>query len=88
MSNREANTLLYLSLGYSVNRMEETLRITVSTVAAHSRSIRKNMDLHNKQEGIDIADEIMASRTESQNPRCFDARPPSARQYPAEPPQI
>lgn len=65
MSNREANTLLYLSLGYSVNRMEETLRITVSTVAAHSRSIRKNMDLCNKQEGIDIADEIMASRTES-----------------------
>ena len=65
MSNREASTLLYLSLGYSVNRMEETLRITVSTVAAHSRSIRMNMDLHNKQEGIDIADEIMASRTES-----------------------
>lgn len=88
MSNREASTLLYLSLGYSVNRIAETLYITANTVATHSRSIYKKMDLHNKQEVIDIVDEAMASRVESQNPRCFDARPPSARQYPAEPPQI
>lgn len=63
LSSRECETLYYLSLGYSVNRIAETLFIASNTVASHSRSIYKKMDLHNKQDVIDIVNEAISDQT-------------------------
>lgn len=60
LSGREKEILYYLSLGYNVSRIAGTLYIAASTVATHSRSVYKKMDLHNKQDVIDAVDAAMS----------------------------
>ena len=59
LSEREKETLYYLSMGYSVNRVAELLFITNNTAGTHIRSIYKKMKLHNKQDIIDVVNRAM-----------------------------
>jgi DNA-binding CsgD family transcriptional regulator len=61
LSEREKDILYFLSMGYSVNRIAELLSIANNTVGTHIRSVYKKMQLHNKQDVIDVVNKTMST---------------------------
>ena len=59
LSEREKDVLYYLSMGYSVNKIAESLYIAANTAGTHIYSIYKKMEVHSKQDVIDAVNEAM-----------------------------
>ena len=46
--------MFYLSMGYSVKRVAELLVISANTVATHSSRLYRKLDVHSRQELMDM----------------------------------
>lgn len=56
LTKRELDILCYLSLGYSAKRIGEMLFISERTVQTHTRNIYRKIDVHTRQDVIDLVD--------------------------------
>ena len=56
LSEREAQVVDGLSRGYTVKRVAEELFLSQSTVQGYSKSAYRKLDVHKKQEVIDLVD--------------------------------
>ncbi len=54
LTKRELDILAYLSLGYSAKRIGEVLFISERTVQTHTRNIYRKLDVHTRQDVIDL----------------------------------
>ena len=54
LSKRESEILHYIARGYSSRWIAETLCISMSTVQSHSKSIYRKLDIHSKQELLEL----------------------------------
>ncbi|MEG0758459.1 MAG: helix-turn-helix transcriptional regulator [Raoultibacter sp.] len=54
LTSREAEVALLISQGYSAKRVAEMLYISQETVRTHTKKIYKKLDLHTKQELIEL----------------------------------
>ncbi len=54
MTQREQDVLCYVSLGYNVKKIGETLFISEHTVHSHAKAVYRKLDVHAKQEVIDL----------------------------------
>ena len=54
LTKRELDILNYLSLGYSAKRIGEMLFISERTVQTHTRNIYRKLDVHTRQDVIDL----------------------------------
>ena len=55
LSPRETDIALLVARGYTVNRIAEKLCLASGTVQSHMKSIYRKLDVHSKQEVIDLA---------------------------------
>ncbi|WP_162610950.1 helix-turn-helix transcriptional regulator [Gordonibacter sp. An230] len=62
LSEREAEVLTILARGNSLQRVQEKLFISEGTAATHRRHIYRKLDVHSKQELIDLVDSLMDGR--------------------------
>lgn len=60
LTERETDILYYLSLGFSVKKVADTLFISANTVATHSSRLYRKLDVHSRQELIDFVDDLQA----------------------------
>ena len=56
LTEREADIMYYLSLGFSVKKIADMLVISANTVATHSARLYRKLDVHARQELIDLVD--------------------------------
>ena len=54
LSPRETDIALLVARGYTVNRIAENLCLASGTVQSHMKSIYRKLDVHSKQEVIDL----------------------------------
>lgn len=54
LTERETDIMFYLSMGYSVKRVAELLVISANTVATHSSRLYRKLDVHSRQELMDM----------------------------------
>ncbi len=54
LTKRELDILVYLSLGYSAKRIGEVLFISERIVQTHTRNIYRKLDVHTRQDVIDL----------------------------------
>ena len=57
-ATRENDTLLLLAKGRDVPSIAKQLFISENTVRSHSKSIYKKLDIHSKQELLDLLETI------------------------------
>ena len=62
LSERETEVLTILARGNSLQRVQEDLFISEGTAATHRRHIYRKLDVHSKQELIDLVDSLMGGR--------------------------
>lgn len=60
LTEREADIMYYLSLGFSVKKIADMLVISANTVATHSARLYRKLDVHARQELIDLVDAMPA----------------------------
>ena len=60
LTEREADIMYYLSLGFSVKKIADMLVISANTVATHSARLYRKLGVHARQELIDLVDEAAA----------------------------
>lgn len=56
LTAREAQTASYVSKGYSLDKTAELLGISINTVRTHMRSVYGKLEIHSRQELIDLLD--------------------------------
>lgn len=56
LTQREKEILFCVSLGYSMRKTSEVLYISPSTVHTHTATVYKKLDVHSRQEVIDLVD--------------------------------
>nr|WP_255466631.1 helix-turn-helix transcriptional regulator [Eggerthella hominis] len=56
LTQREKEILFCVSLGYSMRKTSEVLYISPSTVHTHTATVYKKLDVHSRQEVIDLID--------------------------------
>lgn len=61
LTKRELDILDYLSLGYSAKRIGEMLFISERTVQTHTRNVYRKLDVHTRQDVIDLVEAEFAS---------------------------
>lgn len=59
LTPRESEVLLYLHRGFSVKKMAELMCVSTSTVQTHIASLYRKLDVHSKQELIDLVNETI-----------------------------
>lgn len=60
LSDREAEILFLFSCGHSIQKVCEELSLSKGTVNTHSQSLYRKLDVHSKQEIIDLVDGLTA----------------------------
>ena len=58
LTAREVQTASYVSTGYSLEKTADLLGISINTVRTHMRSIYGKLDIHSRQELIDVLDSL------------------------------
>jgi DNA-binding CsgD family transcriptional regulator len=56
LTEREFITLEYLAMGHTMPHIAETLGVSQNTIRSHAKAIYRKMNLHSKQELIDVVD--------------------------------
>lgn len=59
LTEREFVTLEYLAMGHTMPHIAETLSVSQNTIRSHAKAIYRKMNLHSKQELIDVVDKQM-----------------------------
>jgi DNA-binding CsgD family transcriptional regulator len=60
LTARESEVLFCISQGHSIKRTAETLYISVSTAQTHIKALYRKLELHSRQEVIDLVTERLA----------------------------
>lgn len=58
LTAREVQTASYVSKGYSLEKTADLLGISINTVRTHMRSVYSKLDIHSRQELIDLLDSM------------------------------
>lgn len=58
LTEREKDVLLHLVKGYSIRGISQQLFVTENTVRTHSKNLYRKLDVHSKNEVIDLLDSI------------------------------
>ncbi len=61
LTARETEVLSLISRGYGLNKIAETLYISLSTAQTHAKSLYRKMGVHSRQEIIDLIDRELNS---------------------------
>ena len=56
LTNRETEVMELVAEGNSMRKVGETLFISLGTVQSHSKKIYKKLDIHSKQELLDLVE--------------------------------
>lgn len=56
LSPREKETMRLLSMGYTKNALAEKLGVSSNTIRTHSRNVYSKLDIHSRQELMDLID--------------------------------
>ncbi len=60
LTERETDVLELVSMGYTVQRIAEERGVTQNTVRTHTKGLYRKLDLHSKQEIIDLVNDRIA----------------------------
>ena len=56
LTAREVESAAYVARGYSLEKTAELLGISINTVRTHMRSVYGKLEVHSRQELIDLVD--------------------------------
>jgi DNA-binding CsgD family transcriptional regulator len=59
LTTREAEIMALIARGHSVKKIAEVLTISPTTVQSHSRSLYRKLDVHDRQQIIDLVDNLL-----------------------------